>query len=301
MRIYIDEYKNLKNKDHLTLTIGNFDGIHVGHQALIKKAASFYDTKPALMTFDPHPARLLRDVKHQRLMSINQKIEILNKTVLDRAYIVKFTKEFADLTPDEYIDFLKKLNVKRIVVGNDFKFGAFAKGTILDLEKHFEVVVVDDILINQTRVSSTYIKDLIYSGELDKVYNLLNRYYQIEGFVIHGDKVGRTLGIPTANLDYDDYVLPKDGVYYSIVELNGKEYAGALNIGYNPTINHSKTKRAEVHILDFDEEIYDQELKIKIVKFLRPELKFQGKDELVKQMQEDLRQCRELYSLEKNF
>lgn len=300
MNVYIDDYKNLKNEEPLTLTIGNFDGIHIGHQALINKATSFYDTKTALMTFDPHPTRLLRDVRHQKLMSIKQKIDFLNKTTLDRTYIVNFTKEFADLTPNEYIDFLKMLNVKRVIIGNDFKFGSFAKGTISDLEKHFEVITIDDILINQTRVSTTYVKDLIYSGELERVYSLLDRHYEIEGSVIHGDKVGRTLGIPTANLYYDDFVLPKNGVYFSVVELKGKQYAGALNIGYNPTINHSAKKRVEVHILDFDEEIYEEELKIKIIKFLRPELKFQGKDELIKQMQEDLRLCQELYSLEKN-
>lgn len=301
MNVYIDDFQNLRNEEPLTLTIGNFDGIHIGHQALIKKTTSFYDTKSALMTFDPHPIRLLRDVKHQKLMSIQQKIEVLKQTTLDRVYIVNFKKEFADLTKDEYIEFLKELNVKRIVVGMDFKFGAFAKGTISDLEEHFEVIAIDDILINRTRVSTTYVKDLIYSGELERVYSLLDRHYEIEGSVIHGDKVGRTLGIPTANLYYDDYVLPKNGVYYSIVELEGKRYAGALNIGYNPTINHSAKKRVEVHILNFNEEIYDQELKIKIIKFLRPELKFKGKDELVKQLEEDLKQCQQLYSLEKNI
>lgn len=300
MKVFIDDYKSLKNSEPLTLTIGNFDGLHIGHQALIDKTVSFYDSTPALLTFNPHPAKVLKDVRHQKLMSLNLKLDVLKQTALKKVFFVEFTKEFADLDKDEFIGFLEGLNVKRIVVGRDFRFGAFAKGSIKDLEKHFLVEVVSDVLVNNTRASSTYIKDLIYSGELEKAKHILGRNYQIEGKVIHGDKVGRTLGMPTANLDYNDFVLPKNGVYYSIVLINGKAYAGALSIGYNPTLNYSKVKRAEVNILDFSKEIYDETLIIQIIKYLRPELKFDSKKSLVAQMEKDIKTCKMLFAEEKN-
>ncbi len=301
MKVFIDSYENLKNTEPLTITIGNFDGLHLGHQELINRTVSFYDTKPALLTFNPHPAKVLKNVKHQELTSMSQKISLLEQTPLQYAYFVNFTREFSNLSAEEFISFLKGLAVKRVVVGRDFRFGAYASGTIEDLKKHFLVEVVDDVLINNTRISSTYIKDLIYSGEIEKAKKLLGRYYEIEGKVIHGDKVGRTLGIPTANLDYEDFVLPKNGVYYCLVDLDGVSYGGALNIGYNPTINYSENKRAEVNILNFEKEIYNQVLKIKIIKFLRPELKFNSKEELVSQMQNDLRECERLFQAEKEL
>lgn len=299
MKVFIDSYENLKNTEPLTITIGNFDGLHLGHQELINRAVSFYDTKPALLTFNPHPAKVLKNVKHQELTSLSQKISLLEQTTLQYVYFVNFTREFSNLSAEEFISFLKGLAVKRVVVGRDFRFGAYASGTIEDLKKHFLVEVVDDVLINNIRISSTYIKDLIYSGEIEKAKGLLGRYYEIEGIVIHGDKVGRTLGIPTANLNYGDFVLPMNGVYYGIVLLDGKKYAGALNIGYNPTINYNETKRAEVHIIDFYATIYDKKLKIKIVKYLRPELKFATREDLIKQMQKDLETCKSLF-LEEN-
>lgn len=295
MKVYIDDYKKLINSEPLTLTIGNFDGLHVGHQELINKAVSFSDTKSALLSFDPHPEKLLRDVRHQKLMTTEQKVELLKDFNLDKVFIVNFTKEFGQLSVDEFICFLKNLAVKRIVIGRDFRFGAYAKGHVDDLKKHFLVEIVPDVLINNTRISSTYVKNLIYTGEVEKAAKLLGHYYEITGVVIHGDKVGRTLKIPTANLFYNDFVLPKNGVYFSTVEYEGNIYAGALNIGYNPTINYSLTKRAEVHILDFNEEIYDKSLKIKIIKYLRPELKFKNKEELVEQMKNDLKKCEELF------
>lgn len=299
MKVFIDSYENLKNTEPLTITIGNFDGLHLGHQELINRTVSFYDTKPALLTFNPHPAKVLKNVKHQELTSLSQKISLLEQTTLQYVYFVNFTREFSNLSAEEFISFLKGLAVKRVVVGRDFRFGAYASGTIEDLKKHFLVEVVDDVLINNIRISSTYIKDLIYSGEIEKAKGLLGRYYEIEGIVIHGDKVGRTLGIPTANLNYGDFVLPMNGVYYGIVLLDGKKYAGALNIGYNPTINYNETKRAEIHIIDFYATIYDKKLKIKIVKYLRPELKFATREDLIKQMQKDLETCKSLF-LEEN-
>ncbi|MFA7612585.1 MAG: hypothetical protein WCY45_04795, partial [Acholeplasmataceae bacterium] len=155
MKVFIDSYENLKNTEPLTITIGNFDGLHLGHQELINRTVSFYDTKPALLTFNPHPAKVLKNVKHQELTSMSQKISLLEQTPLQYAYFVNFTREFSNLSAEEFISFLKGLAVKRVVVGRDFRFGAYASGTIEDLKKHFLVEVVDDVLINNTRISST--------------------------------------------------------------------------------------------------------------------------------------------------
>lgn len=295
MKVIKGYYKNITITKPITLTIGNFDGVHLGHQELINTTKSYKDTKTALMTFNPHPRRVLRDVKFTRLMSLDQKIKTIESFNLDYMIITKFDRDFANITPLEFINYLKSLNVKRIVIGNDFRFGAYAKGKVKDLEEHFEVIIVEDIVENQMRVSTSYIKDLIATNNLDLASQMLGRNYEIEGIVIHGDKVGRTLGMPTANLDVNDYILPLNGVYYVHVNINGKLYAGALNIGYNPTVNYSVNRRTEVHILDFDEEIYDKKITLTFYEYLRPELKFNSKDELIKTMNNDIVTCREKF------
>ncbi len=298
MKVFIDDYQNIINKEPLTITIGNFDGVHLGHQILIEKVKSFKDTKTGILTFDPHPMKFLRDVRFEKLMSVDQKIEVLKTFHLDYGFFVNFTTEFSNLSVLEFIHFLKEINVKRIVIGKDFKFGAYAKGSVSDLIKHFEVIIVDDILKSHTRVSTTYIKDLLTTGNLSKAKEMLTRDYAIEGVVIHGDKVGRTLGMPTANLDINDYVLPLNGVYYVHVDYNDKVYAGALNIGYNPTVNYSVTKRTEVHILNFNETIYGKTLKLIFKSYIRPELKFDNKETLIETMQNDIKTCEKLFQNE---
>ncbi len=295
MKILIDSYKNIKNNEQITLTIGNFDGVHLGHQQLINKVLSFDDTKHALMTFNPHPMKVLRDVSFKEISTLDQKIEFLKPFNLDYFFVVLFNEEFYKLSKEEFITFLKKLNVKRLVIGKDFRFGKNASGNINDLLDNFEVIIVEDEKRGQIRISTTYIKDLITETKLEEAEKMLSRKYQIKGKVIDGDKVGRTLGIPTANLLVDSYVLPNNGVYFVKVLLDDKKYAGALNIGYNPTINYSVKKRVEVHLLDFDENIYGKELTLIFYKYLRPELQFSSKESLIKQMADDLRICKKLF------
>jgi riboflavin kinase/FMN adenylyltransferase len=298
MKIFKGKFNEFNNLEPLTITIGNFDGVHVGHQALIAETKKYQDTKSAILTFHPHPLIVLRDVSYQQLTSLEQKLKLLKQTAVEFCFVVEFNQQFANLSPLEFIEFLEKNNVKRVVIGNDFRFGAYAKGTVANLKEHFEVVIVEDILKNQIRISTTYVKDLLYSGNLELAKELLKKDYEIEGVVIHGDKVGRTLGMPTANLDVNNYLLPKNGVYYVTVEYANKTYGGAFNIGYNPTINYSPTKRAEVHILDFNGQLYGEKLGIKFKKFLRPELKFKSKAELVKALEHDILTCKRLFKTE---
>jgi len=295
MKVYQDHYQNLKNTDTLTLTIGNFDGVHIGHQGLINYVKSFKDTKSALLTFYPHPMKVLRNVEYQQLSNLDQKAKFIEAFNLDYMFIATFDEAFSSLSSDNFIGFLKDLNVKRIIIGRDFRFGKYAKGTIEDLQKQFDVVVYDDVKRENIRISTTYIKDLIYSGDLEQAEIMLSRPYEITGKVIHGDGVGRTLGMPTANLDVNAYVLPKNGVYYVKVFYEDKVYGGALNIGYNPTINYSITKRVEVHILDFNEDIYDKALTLQFIKYLRPEYQFKSKELLMMQLAKDIQNSKALF------
>lgn len=301
MRVFKDHYQNIKNLEPLTLTIGNFDGVHTGHQGLIEYVKSFKDTKGALLTFYPHPMKVLRNVEYQQISTLDQKIKFIEPFNLDYMFIATFDEDFSSLSSDEFIDFLKRLNVKRIIIGQDFRFGKYAKGTVSDLQQHFLVEIFGDVKKDNIRISTTYIKDLIYSGNLEQAEIMLSRPYEITGKVIHGDGVGRTLGMPTANLDVNSYVLPRNGVYYVKVLFNDKVYGGALNIGYNPTINYSVTKRVEVHILEFNEDIYGKELTLQFMKYLRPEYQFKSKDLLMMQLVKDISNVRMLYNEDKEI
>lgn len=288
MDVQIKNFMNIKNDKPLTMTIGNFDGLHRGHQHLIEKTR-YADTESAVLTFFPHPMKVLRQMKdHVILMSNEKKIEQIAAMGIDHLFIATFDKEMAQTTKEAFIEQLKSLNVKRLVLGVDFRFGSHASGHIQDLKTHFEVIVLDDIVHQDTRISTTYIKDLLYSGELARAELLLGRPYSIEGIVIHGDKVGRTLGMPTANLDIESYVLPPNGVYYVNVIHKGILYPGALNIGYNPTINYSVKKRVEVYLLNFNQTIYGEKLEVIFKLYLRQEKQFKSKEILMEQLQKDI-------------
>lgn len=294
MDVQIKNFMSISNDKPLTMTIGNFDGLHRGHQHLIKKT-KYADTESAVLTFFPHPMKVLRQMKdHVILMSNEKKIEQIAAMGIDHLFIATFDKEMAQTTKAAFIEQLKKLNVKRLVLGVDFRFGSHASGHIQDLKAHFEVIVLDDIVHQDTRISTTYIKDLLYSGELARAELLLGRPYSIEGVVIHGDKVGRTLGMPTANLDIESYVLPPNGVYYVDVIHKGILYPGALNIGYNPTINYSVKKRVEVYLLNFNQTIYGDKLEVIFKLYLRQEKQYKSKETLIEQLQKDIADVKRL-------
>lgn len=296
MDLQINDFHAFKNDRPLTMTIGNFDGLHLGHQALIKKTR-YSDTESAVLTFYPHPMKVLRGMKdHVILMSNTKKINLIESMGVEHLFIANFDMQMASTSKEAFIQQLKVLKVKRLVLGIDFRFGSHASGHIEDLKNHFEVVIFDDITHQDTRISTTYIKDLLYSGELARAEMLLGRPYSIEGTVIHGDKVGRTLGMPTANLDIETYVLPPNGVYYVEVLYAGHRYPGALNIGYNPTINYSVKKRVEVYILDFNEMIYGKKLEIFFKLYLRQEQQFKSKEALMAQLQKDIEDVKRLSS-----
>lgn len=287
MKIISANYKLIQNDDPITITMGNFDGLHLGHQQLIKRVVSYTDTKHAVLTFDPHPSSVLRKQPFRTLTQKNDKIELFSRYKLDFVYIIDFNQEFSLLNVKEFIDFLKRINVKRLVIGRDARFAYRGEGTINDLRKYFIVDIVEDMLFNNTRVSTTYVKDFLYAGDLESARKLLNRHYQIKGKVTHGNHVGHKLGFPTANIDYDHYFLPESGVYYVRVFYRGKWYHAMANIGNNPTLNFSFEKRLEIYILDFNQNIYGKELVIVFFEYLRNEMKFKSKKELIAQLKND--------------
>ena len=289
-----DSYQHIKNDVPISLTIGNFDGIHLGHQSLILKTTSFQDTHSALMTFDPHPVPFLTKKPYSQLMSVIDKLDCLEAYQLDFIWMISFDDDFASLTVDAFIQFLKSLHVKRLVLGKDARFGQYGAGGIDDLKLHFEVILVEEQIYNHMRISSSLVKSMLSQGEMNDVKHLLSRNYRIYGQVVHGNHLGRTLGYPTANIEYHSYHIPKLGVYSVGILYQNKWYYGMANIGHNPTINYQEKPRLEVFIFDFNHDIYGKHVAIEFYDYIRQEKKFNSKDALIYQLNEDEKAIRKL-------
>lgn len=280
--------------------LGYFDGVHLGHQKVIleaKQTAIKSGLKSAVMTFDPHPSVVLgKSIQHVEYISpLNDKIQLIEDLGIDYVFIVNFSLEFAHLLPQEFIDlYIIGLNIKHVVAGFDFSYGRMGKGTMETLPFHsrnqFSYTVISKLSNEGEKISSTLIRTFIAVGKMEKLPALLGRYYQTMGKVIHGDKRGRTIGFPTANIELkEDYLLPPLGVYAVKFHVKDKWYNGVCNIGYKPTFKLEKDNKPsiEVHIFDFDQDIYGQEVQVEWYKFIRKEQRFNGIDELVKQIQID--------------
>lgn len=281
------------------LALGFFDGVHKGHQQVIKTAKAIADEKGLLlsvMTFDPHPSAILgnRDESISYLTPLELKVKWMEKLGVDQLFIVQFTEEFANLLPQEFVDqYIIGLNAKHVVAGFDFSFGKYGKGTMESLPFHsrneFTQTTVSKYDFENEKVSSTRIRQAIISGEMDEAAKLLGRPYQIKGTVVDGDKRGRTIGFPTANISVSvPYALPSVGVYAVKCIINGLIFEGMCNIGYKPTFYHEFQKQTiEVNIFDFNEDIYGREVEIYWYTRIRDEKKFNGINELIEQLQKD--------------
>ena len=291
------------------ITIGNFDGVHIGHQSLfhevILKAASLNGTSVA-MTFDPHPLRVLTRRRHPPLITLNeQKRELIAATELDVLLIVPFTKEFASISATDFISDLlvERIGMKAIIVGQDYSFGKNREGDIdllqtLGRRFGFEVILADWINAsqrNEGRISSTRIRELVAEGDILRAKKLLGRNYQIRGTVVEGrNRGGKLLGFPTANLALQDELCPKTGIYAVTVEWDSRTYRAVANIGYSPTFDdHLFT--VEVHVLDFDQDIYGQKIKVNFLKRIRDEIKFESITALSDQIRDDIAVARRLF------
>ena len=281
------------------VTIGNFDGVHHGHQQLfatvVKKARALNGTSVAI-TFDPHPLQVLLPGGIKLISTCQQKEELIALSGIDALLVIPFTKEFAKTTADTFVaDLLvRKLGVKELVVGYDYAFGKGRSGNIEFLKKqgqlfNFPVTVVEACYIKDQLVSSTKIRELVKEGKMADAKELLGRFYQIRGTVQVGkQRGGRVIGFPTANLKFNEEdLVPKHGVYVTQVFCEGRHYGGILNIGYNPTFGEEQLV-AETHIFDFNEDIYGKPIKVNLLKFLRSERKFSGAKELAEQIVNDV-------------
>jgi riboflavin kinase / FMN adenylyltransferase len=283
------------------VTIGVFDGIHIGHRAVIEKVvvrARAMGAKSIVVTFDPHPLKVLSG-RHfvPSLVSVKHRIRLIKELGIDKVLVMKFNKKIASLAPEKFIKdiIVKKLNAKEIFVGEDFCFGKGAGAgarALEDISRRFgiKVTIVRHIKKEGAIISSSLIRQLVISGRIDKASRFLGRPYSILGTVVSGSRLARKLGYPTANLNPHHEAIPPSGVYAVKVRFKRRLFKGVMNIGLRPTFydhGHDKEPSIEVHIFDFSSRIYGKDLEILFFKKLRDEKKFKAIDSLIKQIKMD--------------
>ena len=272
------------------VTIGNFDGVHLGHQALltkVKKRAHDLKLESAVITFEPNPKDYFSQNKPQtRISSLREKIELFNEIKIDRVHIIKFNQEFSKVTADEFISVLiKQLKVKEIVVGEDFCFGRGREGGIKQLSaSSMKLNIKNKILMDGKRISSTLIRNLLANDKLDQANKYIGRPYSISGKVVHGEKRGRKIGFPTANIHMRHNRPPLKGVF----AVKFQNHFGVANLGIRPSIKGEKKLQLEVHLLNFSSDLYGQHVSVIFLKKLRDEKKFKSLDELKEQIKLDV-------------
>ena len=285
--IDIKELNIVENKN-INLVLGFFDGVHIGHQEMIKKAVESGDT--AVMTFDISPSFILgKTIKYSYITSLFDKATVLQNLGVKYLYILRMSKLLLDLTKEEFIEkILKKINPKRIYIGEDYHFGKGGEGSSIDLEKEFNVYVSNLVELNGEKVSSRVIREHIASGNMQLVETELNRPYQVTGLVIEGAHNGEKLGFPTANLELTyPYVLPKIGVYTGYVKLLSSKYKAIISMSTHPTIMELNDPIIEVHLLSYKGDLYGKEIEVQFKEYIRDIKKFGTLEELSEQLTKD--------------
>jgi len=294
-------YKNLnikKNHKGSVIAIGNFDGLHLGHQKVLKEAkkkAKKDKIKFGLITFEPVPTMFFnKEIKNHRINSMSQKIYFLKKNKLDFLIIINFNESFSNLSAEDFIKkiLFKKLRSKYIFVSQNFKFGKKRLGNI-NILKNFEekylykTVITKPYQKKNKVISSSLIRKIIYKGQVQEAKKLLNRFWCVEGEVVKGKQRGRKIGFPTCNIKLNSYTLPKLGVYSVWVKINNLKKRGIANVGYRPTFN-GKSLLLEVNIFGLNRNLYKKRLKISFIKFIRAEKKFKNINQLKAQIKKDI-------------
>ncbi len=305
MKIYRNLAEITEPFPNACVTIGNFDGVHFGHQRLfdvVKQRA--YDSRGTsiAITFNPHPLQVLRPGGIKLISTCEQKIELIAMSGIDVLIIIPFNKEFAATPAVRFVDeiLIQRIGVKQLFVGYDYAFGKGRTGDISFLrqqgeEKGFSVTVIDPYYEDGVLISSTKVRELVTAGKMAETKKLLGRNYQIRGEVQRGkQRGGKEIGFPTANLHVDEEdLIPKYGVYVCQVICDGKCYGGVINIGFNPTFSENKLI-AETHIFDFNQDIYGKPMKVNLLQFLRDEKKFSSIQDLASQIARDVLQAKEV-------
>lgn len=305
MKIYtnLEDFKDVKKP---VLTIGTYDGVHLGHQKIIEylnNKAKKIGGESVVFTFHPHPRMVLHPDDHnlELLQTIDERIDKLSKLGIDHLIVFPFTKEFSRLSAVEFVrDILvNEINIHTLVIGYDHQFGRNREGSkhvLYELAPiyNFNIVEIPAFLKDEIKISSTKIRNALKKGEVQIANKYLGENYSIKGIVVHGDKIGADIGFPTANIQVkEDYkLIPENGVYAVKVFVNDCEFSAMLNIGNRPTISGNGEKRIEVHIFDFNKNIYDSKIKVEFVKRIRNEKTFTNLEELKKQLTIDESKCR---------
>ncbi len=309
MKIYKLDTESDFEKLDLCLAIGNFDGIHKGHQEIInkiKEIASYNNLSSSIMSFNPHPRIFFNQIKEPfNIYTQKDKINFLEKLGLDIFIDFSFDNNLSILSADDFVIkiLIDKLNIKYLVIGKDFKFGKDRKGNFETLEKYveqkkFDIHLIDPIMLadKSDKYSSSIIRSQIKDGFIKDVEESLGRPWHMHGIIIEGDKRAREINFPTANIIPDQHILPKRGVYCVEVLLEGKKYKGVSNFGLRPTVDGSKLL-LETHMFNFSEEIYGKELTVEFLTFIRSEQKFNNFEELTKQINKDIKKAKEYHQL----
>ncbi len=290
-------------------TLGNFDGVHLGHQDILRKVkeeATKIQGEGLVITFEPHPLKVLAPEKFLPLLTpFREKMVLIEKSGIETVLCVEFSLGFSEISPFEFIKniLVEKVRVRKVIIGYNYHFGKGQKGDVRTLKDAgrvfgFEVEVVEPFRIGPTIVSSSKIRNLIQKGEVDSASKLLGRAYSILGNVVEGAKRGQTLGFPTANLDISDKLYPKPGVYAVKVEWREQRLNGLANVGTNPTFASEQEGKGqpislEVHILNFSQDIYGEQIRVNFVRKIRDEVRFKTSSLLIEQITKDVRWANE--------
>ncbi len=311
MKVY-QGFEDVGNIPNAVVTIGTFDGVHLGHQKIIQRLNAEADKiggESVLFTFFPHPRMVIFPDTHglKLIQTQAEKIENLRALGLKHLIIFPFTMDFADVTADHFVsDYLiEKLHMKVIVVGYDHQFGKNRQGTLEHLKNMsqtypFQVIEIPAHEIDEVDVSSTKIRQAIMSGDIKTANLYLDQPFELSGKVVHGKALGRTIGYPTANIEVEDAlkIIPRIGIYAVKVELEDKRMLhGMLSIGTNPTVTSDTSIKIEVYIFDFSEDLYGQKIKLYLLDRIRDEFRFQSVDELVAQLHQDDQTVRAIFNL----
>jgi riboflavin kinase/FMN adenylyltransferase len=298
--------KIYQNHKAVGVLLGNFDGVHLGHQFLLKefeRLCAERNLTPIIVTFIPHPRVVLSNVKNFLLKTYNQRKEKLNELGLKDIVEIDFNRDFSSLTPESFLEqYVYCPNLKLISVGHDFKFGANKTGTYSSVQSFANKMKIEcaqskQFQINGVTPSSSLIRSLIIEGKLEDANVLLGNYHCLEGIVVKGAQRGTKIGFPTANIDYAAEILaPKKGVYITETIVAGMKYQSVTNIGSNPTFNTDNDIHVETHILDFSRNIYGEKISVYFIRRLRDEVKFSSVNDLIDQIHKDTSDVREFFN-----
>ena len=293
--------KNALSSHPCILTLGTFDGIHKGHRTIISKLTSEskkHELKSIILTFFPHPRNIVSSKKIKSISTIDEKIQIFSELDLDELIIQNFNKSFSEMGAEEFIKLLvNNLNLKKIIVGYNHRFGKNRSADIdvlrdFSLKYDFEVVEIKAFEVEKIKISSTKIRNAIDNGKINVCNNYLGYNFNINGIVVKGKSIGKSIGFPTANINIaEEYkIIPKNGVYLVRCFFEKNKFYGMMNIGYNPTFGFNK-KTIEVNIFDLNRDLYGKNIRIEFLKFIRDEIKFDNAQELQNQLINDRENC----------